>query len=162
MDIKDITQQGEECKYKVTINQEGFNMNDDEFFVKLTWGLRNQSLLITKDDMFSDEFDNWYFTFPTDTMVGLVMVECDYLVPDDDFADHFCTKVDRQYLSFVVTLPLPRMICCPPPPPHGGKVTYERIGDSNVTEYYAYLQDSLGRNLTTTEGERLVVLKKHR
>ena len=162
MGIEDIVQQGEEKKYKVTINQEGFSMNDDDFRIRLSWGLNKKSLLIPKDKMFSDEHDNWYFTFPTDGMVGRVIAECVYYVPDDDFDDGLRTMVDRQFLCFVVTLPLPRIISCPPSPGPDGHVHYEAIGDSNVTEYYAYLLESNGNNLATTDGERLVVLKKHR
>lgn len=162
MDIKDIIQQGEDAKYKVTIDREGFSMNDNNFRIKLRWGLMGHSLTITKDEMFSSENDEWFFTFNTDGMFGRVLAECFYDVPDDDFEDKFRTEVNRQYLCFVVTLPLPLTICCPPAPSQDEAVTYERIGESNVAELYAYLVDCNGTNMATTDGERLMVLKRRR
>lgn len=162
MDIKDIVQQPEDVKYKITITREGFDMNTHDFRVKLSWGLLGHSLTITKDEMFSSENDEWFFTFSSANMFGRVIAECSYDVPDDDFEDGFRTEVNRQYLCVVVTLPLPITICCPPLPDPTEAVKYEREGDSNVTELYAYLVDHEGDNLATTDGERLMVLKKRR
>ena len=95
-------------------------------------------------------------------MFGRVIAECSYDVPDDDFPDKLRTEVNRQYLCVVVTLPLPLTICCPPTPSTEQAVSYEREGDSNVAELYAYLVGRNNVNLSTTDGERLMVLKKRR
>lgn len=161
MDTKKIVQQGEEKKCKITITRTGFVMNDDDFKVKLMWGLMGQSMTITKDQMFSNDRDEWFFIFDTSPMIGPVTAECTYYVPDGDYPDGLRTEVNRQFLCFVVTSPLPKFICCPALPSTTGTVSYEFTDESDVAELYAYLLDSQGRNLVTAENERLMVLKKH-
>ena len=161
MDTKKIIQQGEEAKVMITITRTGFVMNDDDFKVKLMWGLMGQSMTITKDQMFSNDRDEWFFIFDTSPMIGPVTAECTYYVPDGDYPDGLRTVVDRQYLCFVVSSPLPKFICCPATTPTTGTVSYEFTNESDVAELYAYLLDSQGRNLVTAENERLMVLKKH-
>lgn len=161
MDTKKIVQQGEEKKCKITITRTGFVMNDDDFKVKLMWGLMGQSMTITKDQMFSNDRDEWFFIFDTSPMIGPVTAECTYYVPDNDYPDGLRTEVNRQFLCFVVTSPLPKFICCPALPATTGTVSYEFTDESDVAELYAYLLDSQGRNLVTAENERLMVLKKH-
>lgn len=161
MNEKKIVQQGGEQKCHITITRTGFSMNDDNFEVKLSWGLAGQSLTITKDKMFSNDSDEWFFIFDTSPMIGPVTAECTYYVPDGDYPDGLRTVVDRQYLCFVVSNPLPKFICCPAITPATGTVSYEFTDDSDVAELYSYLLDSQGRNLVTAENERLMVLKKH-
>lgn len=160
MNEKKIVQQGGEQKCHITISRAGFSMNSDDFDVKLSWGLAGQSLTITKEQMFSNDRDEWFFIFDTTSMFGAITAECTYYVPDGDYPDGLRTVVDRQYLCFVVTSPLPKFICCPATSPETGTVTYEFTDDSDVAELYAYLTDSHGRNLITAENERLMVLKK--
>lgn len=160
MDTKKIIQQGEEAKVMITITRTGFVMNDDDFKVKLMWGLMGQSITITKDQMFSNDDDEWFFVFDSSPMIGPITAECTYYVPDNDYPDKLRTEVNRQFLCFVVTSPLPRFICCPALPSTTGTVSYEFTNESDVAELYAYLTDSHGRNLITAENERLMVLKK--
>ena len=161
MDTKKIVQQGEEKKCQITITRTGFVMNDDDFKLKLSWGLMGQSMTITKDQMFSNDRDEWFFVFDSSPMIGPITAECTYYVPDGDYPDGLRTEVNRQFLCFVVTSPLPKFICCPALPVSTGTVSYEFTDESDVAELYAYLLDSQGRNLVTAENERLMVLKKH-
>ena len=160
MDTKKIVQQGEEKKVQITITRTGFVMNDDDFKVKLSWGLMGQSMTITKDQMFSNDSDEWFFVFDSSPMIGPITAECTYYVPDSDYPDGLRTEVNRQFLCFVVTSPLPKLICCPALPVSTGTVSYEFTDESDVAQLYAYLLDSQGRNLVTAENERLMVLKK--
>ena len=70
MNEKKIRQQGGEYKCHITITREGFSMNDDNFEVKLSWGLAGQSMTIKKDQMFSNDSDEWFFVFDTSEMFG--------------------------------------------------------------------------------------------
>ena len=160
MDTKKIVQQGEEKKVQITITRTGFVMNDDDFKVKLSWGLMGQSMTITKDQMFSNDSDEWFFVFDSSPMIGPITAECTYYVPDSDYPDGLRTEVNRQFLCFVVTSPLPKFICCPALPESTGTVSYEFTDESDVAELYSYLLDSQGRNLVTAENEYFMVLKK--
>jgi len=159
MDSKNIVQQGEEVKYKITINHQNFVMSVDNFYVRLTWGMLKKQMVIRKNQMISNAMDEWFFMFPTDEMVGRVTVECFMDVPDNDFHDKFRTEVDRQYLCFVATNPFPNCVCVPAPKPLDNTVVYERTEESDVEELYMYLQDRLGRNLLTSDEENIIVLK---
>ena len=159
MDTKKIVQQGEEKKCQITIKRTGFVMNDDDFEVKLSWGLMGQSMNITKDQMFSNGRDGWFFIFDTSPMIGPITAECTYYVPDGDYPDGLRTEVDRQYLCFVVSSPLPKCICCPALPVSTGTVSYEFTDESDVAKSYIYLVDSEGRNLVTCDNEKLMVLE---
>ena len=159
MNEKKIVQQGGEQKCQITITRNGFSMNDDDFKVKLSWGLTGQSLTITKDHMFANERDEWFFIFDTSPMIGPVTAECTYYVPDGDYPDGLRTVVDRQYLCFVVSSPLPKCICCPALPSTTNTVSYEFTDDSDVAKSYIYLVDSEGRNLVTCDDEKLMVLE---
>ena len=160
MDTKKIVQQGEEKKVQITITRTGFVMNDDDFKVKLSWGLMGQSMTITKDQMFSNDSDEWFFVFDSSPMIGPITAECTYYVPDSDYPDGLRTEVNRQFLCFVVTSPLPKFICCPALPESTGTVSYEFTDESDIAQLYAYLLDSQGRNLVTAENEYFMVLKK--
>ena len=160
MDTKKIVQQGEEKKVQITITRTGFVMNDDDFKVKLSWGLMGQSMTITKDQMFSNDSDEWFFVFDSSPMIGPITAECTYYVHDSDYPDGLRTEVNRQFLCFVVTSPLPKFICCPALPESTGTVSYEFTDESDIAQLYAYLLDSQGRNLVTAENEYFMVLKK--
>lgn len=158
-ELSKIVEQGEEVKYKITISRQGFNMNEDDFQVRLKYGMMNKELLITKEDMVSSENDEWYFMFSTAGMVGRVKAECSFFVPDTDYADGYRTEVDLQTICIVITHPLPARICVPIGQ-GDGTVTYERTEESDVAELYAYLTDNRGAYLLTADNERLMVFKR--
>lgn len=157
--LSNIIEQGEEVKYKVTISHQGFNMNQNDFQIRLKYGMLGKSLLITKDEMISNSRDEWYFMFSTDEMVGRIKAECTLFIPDTDYADGFRTEVDLQTLCTVITHPLPARICIPSGE-GDGVVTYERTEESDVAELYAYLTAANGARLLTADGEYLMALKR--
>ena len=163
-----IIQQGEDAKYRIKISMPGiFIQNTDYFEVKLSWGMFGHSMTITKDEMIFGDDENWYFVFNTDGMVGRVTAECTMRVPDNDFAGGFRDEVDKQYLCFVCTNPLPKFLCAPKGSCEDDTVVYTRTEDSDVASNYAFLIDAKERYLVVpaadAEGEDdfeyLMVLK---
>ena len=87
--------QGDEAKYQVRIEQEGFNMETDDFEIELLWGMLGRKVTIKKSDtIFS--VDGFFFVFNTDEMVGRVTARCTYHIPDIDCPDGLRTEVDEQ------------------------------------------------------------------
>ena len=103
MNVKNIIPQGEDAKYNIRIEREGFSMQDNDFRLTLKWGMQEKQLVIQKSQMMDDEAGNWLFIFPTKDMVGVVTAVCEYDVPDGDYADGFRTEKEEQPLCFVNT-----------------------------------------------------------
>lgn len=161
MALTRIVQEGEEVKFQITITQQGFNMNEDNFRVKLTYGMLSKELIITKEQMISNDLDEWFFMFDTTGMVGHIKAECSFDVPDSDYPDGFRTEVDRQFILVVISHPLPARICVPVGDTQDHTVIYERTEQSDIAELYAYLTDRRGAHILTSDGEKLLVLKKN-
>lgn len=161
MALTRIVQEGEEVKFQITITQQGFNMNEDNFRVKLTYGMLSKELIITKEQMISNDLDEWFFMFDTTGMVGRIKAECSFDVPDSDYPDGFRTEVDRQCILVVISHPLPARICVPVGDTQDHTVIYERTEQSDIAELYAYLTDRRGAHLLTSDGEKILVLKKN-
>lgn len=159
---KNIIQQGEEAKYRIAIEREGFSMTENPFMLTLKWGMQGRTLTIDKSEMLTDEAGQWYFTFPTADMVGVVTVECAYDVPDSDYPDGYRTEKEQQPLCFVNTSPrMPQLMR-----DHGGiyqgiYVSYERTLRSDKRSLYRYLRDILQNYLRDVNGRRLRVLKNN-
>lgn len=160
MALSRIVQSGEKVKFQITITQQGFNMNENNFRVKLTYGMLSQSIVITKEQMISNDLDEWFFMFDTTGMVGRVVSECSFDVPDSDYSDGFRTEVDRQCILVVISHPLPARICVPVGDSQDHTVVYDRTEQSDVAELYAYLTDRRGAYIMTSDEERILVLKK--
>lgn len=159
---KNIIQQGEEAKYRIAIEREGFSMTENPFMLTLKWGMQGRTLTIGKSEMLTDEAGQWYFTFPTADMVGVVTVECAYDVPDSDYPDGYRTEKEQQPLCFVNTSSrMPQLMC-----DHGGiyqgiYVSYERTLRSDKRSLFRYLRDILQNYLRDVNGRRLRVLKNN-
>jgi len=159
---KNIIQQGEEAKYRIAIEREGFSMSENPFSVTLKWGMQGRTLEIQKSEMLTDEQGNWFFTFNTADMVGVVTVECAYDVPDSDYADGYRTEKEQQPLCFVNTSPrMPQMMR-----DHGGiyqgvYVSYERTLRSDKRSLFRYLRDIFQNYLRDVNGRRLRVMKNN-
>ena len=158
MDCKNIIMQGEEAKYAMRIDAQGFNMETDDFNVMLSWGLMGRSLVIEKSQMTFSIDGYYYFVFDTSEMTGRVVAKCTYGVPDIDCPDGIRTEVDEQLLCFVASTPLPRFACVPAPGCEH-KVTYERSDQSDVASDYQYLSTTEGDRLITADTEYILVLK---
>ena len=154
MKANDIIYQGTEVKYAISID--GLNMAADPFEVTLTWGMMGKTLTLRKQDMTEGADGMWYFMFPTDRMVGVVIAECRYDVPDTDFADGFRRETDRQALCFVAATSRPQLVCCPSDDGH--TVHYERTMEGNLGDF-DLLTDKNGLLLLTADGKYLAVQK---
>lgn len=161
MNVKNIIQQGEEAKYNIRIEREGFTMQDDDFRLTLVWGMKGEHLIIRKSQMMEDEAGNWFFTFPTKDMTGVVTVVCEYEVPDGDFADKLRIEKEEQPLCFVnANSRLPQMM------KDGGiyngtYVSYERRLRSDSRSLYVILRDATGAILRDMNGLVQRALKKN-
>jgi hypothetical protein len=151
--------QGEEAKYAMRIDAQGFSMENDEFNVVLSWGMRGESITIEKSDMIFSIDGYYYFIFDTTDMIGKVTAKCTYHVPDFDCPDGLRTEVDTQFLCLIVTDPLPRIACVPAPSQCEHKVTYERTDQSDVASDYQYLASVEGDRFITIDTEYILVLK---
>lgn len=158
MDCKNIIMQGEEAKYAMRIDTQGFNIETDDFNVMLSWGMMGRSLVIEKSQMTFSIDGYCYFVFDTSEMTGRVVAKCTYGVPDIDCPDGIRTEVDEQLLCFVASTPLPRFACVPAPGCEH-KVTYERSDQSDVASDYQYLSTVEGDRLITADTEYILVLK---
>ena len=158
MDCKNIMKQGEEAKYAMRIDAQGFSMENDEFNVVLSWGMRGESITIDKSDMIFSIDGYYYFVFDTSPMAGKVTARCTYYVPDFDCPDGLRTEVDTQLLCFIATIPLPKFACVPAPSCEH-KVTYERSDQSDVASDYQYLASVEGDRFITADTQYILVLK---
>jgi hypothetical protein len=159
MDCKNIMKRGEEAKYAMRIDAQGFSMESDDFEVELSWGMRDRKLLIPKSEMIFSIDGYYYFIFDTSEMIGKVTAKCTYYVPDFDCPDGLRTEVDTQFLCLIVTDPLPRTACVPAPSQCEHKVTYERTDQSDVASDYQYLASTEGDRFITIDTEYILVLK---
>lgn len=159
-ELSRVIVQGEEAKYFIDIDQEGFDMAEDDFTVELRWGLLGQSMTLTKnEDMTADSSGKYFFEFSTKEMIGKVTAICRYYVPDVDDPDGVREKVDEQVIAFVVTVPCPRFLMCPNNCAGGEhNVTYERTDDSGIASKYQRLCTTLGQPLVTDDDLYLYVL----
>lgn len=158
MDCTNILRQGEEGKYAVMIDYEGFSMDTDDFKVELSWGLQGEKLTIEKSQMISSIESGYFFIFDSTPMTGRVVAKCTWYIPDIDCPDGLRTEVDEQLLCFVATTPLPQF-ACPAPSQCEHKVTYERSEQSDVASDYQYLASVEGDRLITVDTEYTLVLK---
>lgn len=158
MDKTRILQQGEEAKFKIAIAD--FDMDAGEFFLTLIYCYRRERVKIEKKDMLEDSGNEWYFTFPTDGIIGRIEVECEWHVPDTDFEEGYRVETDRQYLAFVATTPDPQFVVCP-----SGidthPVTYTREMQSSIADRYDFLMDSQQRILLTSDIDIILVNKSN-
>ena len=158
--IKNIIQQGEMAKYQIIIEHEDFSMTENDFRLLLTWGMRGDSLTISKADMLENDNGQFYFTFATKDMVGKVQVECQYDVPDDDYEDGYRTEVERQPLCFVNTSSkLPSGCDCGLY--DGTHVTYVRQTRGGLKTLYVILRDFSGNIMRDMNGSILRALKRN-
>lgn len=158
---RNIIQQGQEAKYRIVIDREGFSQHENDFEVCLQWGMKGQELTIPKSEMMENERNEFFFVFPTKDMVGVVTARCTYYVPDLDYADGTREEVEQQPLCFVNTgVTLPHMLG------DGGiydgsHVSYERQSQSNIKSIYETLRDVTGAILRDANGLLMRALKKN-
>ena len=164
MNTKNIIQQGESAKFQIVIVREGFSMIDNDFRVRLYWGMRGQHLDIAKKDMLQDEDGRFFIQFDTKNMSGLIKIETIYDIPDTDFDDEVRPEIERQPLCYIN--PVDKL------PVYGGAgdgyisqgnhVSFTRTSASGVKSLYFILRDILGKFLKDSEGLQLRARKTER
>lgn len=159
MDCKNIMKQGEEAKYAMRIDAQGFSMENDDFNVELSWSMRYRKKVIPKSDMIFSIDGYYYFIFDTTDMIGKVTARCTYYVPDFDCPDGLRTEVDTQFLCLIVTDPLPRIARVPVTSECEHKVIYERTDQSDVASDYQYLASTENDRFITADTQYILVLK---
>lgn len=92
---------GTELKFRLTIEADGFSMEDDDFAVRVY--SRRKSIKIPKENMIVDGEGNYIFTFGTaDLDTGDITLETTAYVPDTDFDDGIRTEVNKIELCKVL------------------------------------------------------------
>lgn len=157
----DIIQQGDVAKYQLEIERDDFSMIENDFSVKLSWGLLGQSVEIPKDKMYHDEEWNVFFLFDTSEMLGQITAECEYLVTDSDTESGYRREVDKRLLCFVNSSVCPRFPkkCCKCQDVNPRYVSYTRMTDSDLRTLYLILRAD-GKEVRTSEEEIVRVRKE--
>ena len=138
----DIIQSPDVAKYQLKIQRDDFDIQHDDFLVRLSWGFYGESLTIRKEEMFHDEEWNVFFMFDSTKMNGMITAECEYNVPDTDAASGYRLSVDRQLLCLVTTSATARLpkatAKCQCQEQH--YVEYTRTFRSDATSLYAIVR----------------------
>lgn len=156
MNVKDIIQKGEDVKYRVVIEHDGFDMSRDAFTAELQWGLRGESLVIEKSAMREMADGGYLLGCNTAEMCGQVYCRVSYDVPDSDLEDAYRTEVENVPIFYVVDgHRMPRV--CKVGAYDGTHVTLARVLKSGQSLPYAILADNSGAKLVTSDGYYLAV-----
>lgn len=156
MNVKDIIQKGEDVKYRVVIEHDGFDMSRDAFTAELQWGLRGESLVIEKSAMREMADGGYLLGCNTAEMCGQVYCHVSYDVPDSDLEDGYRTEVENVPIFYVVDgHRMPRV--CKVGAYDGTHVTLTRVLKSGQSLPYAILADNTGAKLVTSDGYYLAV-----
>ena len=135
-----IIQQGEKAKYIVTSQNPNFNMEEDDFYVELLYGMMGKKLVLQKSDFLYGTGSEWVMMFDTTGMVGKVTARMVWQAHDaDSNPDNKRQEVDEQIIAFVVTTPNPQLICCPSTSSEGHDVRYERTEKPDIAALYVRL-----------------------
>ena len=67
MDAKNIIQQGETLKYIITSQNPNFDIEENDFYVELIYGIRGHKMVIRKADMLYGTGGEYLMQFSTKT-----------------------------------------------------------------------------------------------
>lgn len=84
---------GTEFKYAITINSDGFDIDEDHWTATVICG-KKKVVCQPDDGAIRGDDDKWYITFDTAELgAGAYYLVVEIDVPDDDFADHYRHEV---------------------------------------------------------------------
>lgn len=136
----DIIQQGEKAKYIMTSQNPNFNMEEDDFYVELLYGMMGGKLTIQKSEMLYGTGGEFVMMFPTDGMIGKITARLVWQQHDTDSSPkNQRQNVDEQIIAFVVTTPCPHLLICPKCSSEGHDVRYEHTEEPDVAAMYLRL-----------------------
>ena len=92
---------GEELKYRIDIQADGFSMDTDDFEIELSCGSKRKTL--KNADVLMDLEGNRYITIDTSEFKRGDLYATTYAyVPDSDFPDGKRTEIDKQRLTTII------------------------------------------------------------
>ena len=140
MDEKNIIQQGEKVKFIITSRNPNFNIEEDDFYVEIIYGMMGKKLTIQKSDMLYGTDGEYVMQFSTEGMVGPVNARMVWQCHDTDSDPaNQRQEVDMQIICFVVTTPCPVLLNCPKCSNEGHDVNYELTEEPDIAAKYLRL-----------------------
>lgn len=140
MDEKNIIQQGEKVKFIITSRNPNFNIEEDDFYVEIIYGMMGKKLTIQKSDMLYGTDGEFVMQFSTDGMIGPVKARMVWQCHDTDSDPaNQRQEVDMQIICFVVTTPCPVLLNCPKCSSEGHDVNYELTEEPDIAAKYLRL-----------------------
>ena len=135
-----IVQQGEKLKFIVTSQNMNLNLEEDDFYVELRYGMMGKKLVIPKSEFLYGTGGEFIMLFSTDGMVGKVTARFVWQCHDTDSSpNNQRQEVDEQIIAFVVTSPCPQLVICPKCGSEGHDVLYERTDEPDIAAMYLRL-----------------------
>lgn len=159
MDAKNIIPQGERAKFFVKSMKNNFNFSfeDSNYYLEIIYGMQGRKIVIPKSEFIYSSNKRWFFSFPTDDIVGPVKARLVMDIVDTDCPDNLRVEVDEQYIAFVITNPCPQFFKCPKCCGKDRDIIYERTESSDVAQRYAVLADKDGARFVTDDDCYLIV-----
>lgn len=140
MTENDIIQQGEMVKYIITSRNPNFDIEEDDFYVELIYGMMGQKQTVRKSEMKYGTGGEYLMQFSTKGMVGKVVARTVFFVHDPDIdPDGEREEVDEQIICFVVTTPCPTLLSCPACSGQSHDIRFERTEEPDITAQYLRL-----------------------
>ena len=139
MNEVNIVQQGEKVKYIVTSQNHNFDMELDDFYVEILYGMMGKKLVIPKSKFLYVTDGEFVMQFSTEGMIGKVTARMVWQCHDTDSdPNNQRQEVDEQIIAFVVTTPCPQLLICPKCT-GSHDVKYVRTEESDIAAMYLRL-----------------------
>jgi restriction endonuclease len=94
---------GTGLKFRLNIEADGFNMNEDDFEIKV-YTKSDHVISIPKNDMQVDDEGNYSFVIDSDKLeCGQLVMETIAYILDDDFPDGTRKEIDKRVLCNIIS-----------------------------------------------------------
>ena len=135
-----IIPQGKKVKYIITSQNPVLDLDVNDFYIEIIYGMLGRKLTISKDDLLYGTDGEYIMMFQTNDMVGKLTARFVWQAHDTDSnPDGLRQEVDEQYIGFVVTTPCPKLFTCPACDSTGHDVRYEMTDEPDIAERYMRL-----------------------